>query len=92
MADRSLHQETPSAQAARQGSGLRPFQSLQGYRAAWLAGDISAGLSVAAVSLPTAIAYPAIAIVIAIVLATVAIAMIVVLIRLLRRLKRPKTG
>lgn len=47
---------------------------------------------VTAVLLALAIAYPAIAIVIAIVLATVAIAMIVVLIRLLRRLKRPKTG
>ena len=34
---------------------------LRGYRAAWLRSDVTAGLSVAAVSLPSAIAYPAIA-------------------------------
>ncbi|MFI5017302.1 MAG: SulP family inorganic anion transporter [Dongiales bacterium] len=33
---------------------------LRGYRAAWLGSDLLAGLSVAAVALPTAIAYPAI--------------------------------
>ena len=33
---------------------------LRGYRAAWLRADLLAGLSVAAVALPTAIAYPAI--------------------------------
>lgn len=37
------------------------FRGLSGYRAAWLRGDISAGLSIAAVGLPSAIAYPAIA-------------------------------
>ena len=35
--------------------------SLAGYRPAWLKGDIAAGLAIAAVGLPTAIAYPAIA-------------------------------
>ena len=34
---------------------------LRGYRAEWLKSDLAAGLSVAAVSLPSAIAYPAIA-------------------------------
>src|SRR5262245_66627279 len=34
---------------------------LAGYRMAWLGADLLAGLSVAAVALPTAIAYPAIA-------------------------------
>src|SRR5689334_13435488 len=34
---------------------------LRGYRADWLKSDLAAGLSVAAVSLPSAIAYPAIA-------------------------------
>jgi sulfate permease, SulP family len=33
---------------------------LRGYRAAWLGADLLAGLSVAAVALPTAIAYAAI--------------------------------
>ncbi|WP_271896477.1 SulP family inorganic anion transporter [Candidatus Phyllobacterium onerii] len=36
------------------------FRSLRGYRASWLPSDISAGLAVAAVGLPSAIAYPAI--------------------------------
>src|SRR5258706_7422118 len=36
-------------------------RQLAGYRSAWLSADILAGLSVAAVALPTAIAYPAIA-------------------------------
>ena len=36
------------------------FRSLTGYRASWLPTDISAGLAVAAVGLPSAIAYPAI--------------------------------
>lgn len=35
--------------------------SLAGYRPAWIRGDIAAGLAIAAVGLPTAIAYPAIA-------------------------------
>lgn len=35
--------------------------SLQGYRPAWIKGDVAAGLAIAAVGLPTAIAYPAIA-------------------------------
>lgn len=34
---------------------------IRGYQAAWLKADLAAGLSVAAVSLPSAIAYPAIA-------------------------------
>ncbi|MEZ5832089.1 MAG: SulP family inorganic anion transporter [Dongiaceae bacterium] len=37
------------------------LSQLHGYRLAWLRPDVTAGLSVAAVSLPTAIAYPAIA-------------------------------
>ena len=41
--------------------GLSLAVSLRGYRAAWLRNDVSAGLAVAAVGLPTAIAYPAIA-------------------------------
>jgi len=36
------------------------FSRLRGYRASWLPTDISAGLAVAAVGLPSAIAYPAI--------------------------------
>src|SRR5689334_21735131 len=48
------------------GDGLlrRPFpivRQLADYRSAWLSADILAGLSVAAVALPIAIAYPAIA-------------------------------
>ncbi len=35
--------------------------SLQGYQAAWLKSDVSAGLAIAAVGIPSAIAYPAIA-------------------------------
>jgi high affinity sulfate transporter 1 len=37
------------------------FSHLAGYQPAWLKSDLAAGLSVAAVSLPSAIAYPAIA-------------------------------
>ena len=37
------------------------LSSLRGYRAAWLPTDIGAGLAIAAVGLPSAIAYPAIA-------------------------------
>lgn len=37
------------------------FAQVRDYRAGWLAPDVAAGLSIAAVSLPTAIAYPAIA-------------------------------
>lgn len=41
---------------------MRPIlASLAGYRAGWLKGDIAAGLAIAAVGLPSAIAYPAIA-------------------------------
>ena len=36
------------------------LDQLRGYRAQWLGADLLAGLSVAAVALPTAIAYPAI--------------------------------
>jgi SulP family sulfate permease len=39
----------------------RPFASLRGYRPGWLKSDVAAGLAIAAVGLPTAIAYPAIA-------------------------------
>jgi sulfate permease, SulP family len=35
--------------------------SLAGYRPGWITGDVAAGLAIAAVGLPTAIAYPAIA-------------------------------
>ncbi|MBD9374539.1 SulP family inorganic anion transporter [Rhizobium sp. ARZ01] len=37
------------------------FRGLSGYRIGWLRNDISAGLSIAAVGLPSAIAYPVIA-------------------------------
>ena len=37
------------------------FTSLQGYRPDWLRSDASGGLAIAAVGLPSAIAYPAIA-------------------------------
>lgn len=40
---------------------LPVFASLSGYRLGWLRSDVSAGLAVAAVGLPSAIAYPAIA-------------------------------
>ncbi|BCH32738.1 sulfate transporter [Mesorhizobium sp. L-8-10] len=40
---------------------LPVLTSLEGYRPAWLRSDISAGLAIAAVGLPSAIAYPAIA-------------------------------
>jgi SulP family sulfate permease len=43
------------------GAGLPLFRGLAGYRREWLRNDISAGLSIAAVGLPSAIAYPAIA-------------------------------
>ena len=41
--------------------GLSLAPSLSGYRAAWLRSDVSAGLAIAAVGLPSAIAYRAIA-------------------------------
>jgi SulP family sulfate permease len=43
--------------------GARPhvLSSLRGYRPGWLKGDLSAGLAIAAVGLPSAVAYPAIA-------------------------------
>ncbi len=48
-----MHGPAPSA---------RPLlASLAGYRPAWIKGDLAAGLAIAAVGLPTAIAYPAIA-------------------------------
>ena len=40
---------------------LPVFASLAGYQASWLRSDLSAGLAIAAVGLPSAIAYPAIA-------------------------------
>ena len=40
---------------------LPVLASLQGYRPTWLQSDISSGLAIAAVGLPSAIAYPAIA-------------------------------
>lgn len=40
---------------------LPVFSGFGGFRAAWLPNDISAGLAIAAVGLPSAIAYPAIA-------------------------------
>ncbi|QRM56683.1 SulP family inorganic anion transporter [Sinorhizobium sp. BG8] len=40
---------------------LPVFRGFAGLRASWLATDVSAGLSIAAVGLPSAIAYPAIA-------------------------------
>ena len=40
---------------------LRLFPSFRGYEAAWLRYDLAAGLAIAAVGLPIAIAYPAIA-------------------------------
>lgn len=46
---------------ALRGYRLPLLESLSVYRAAWLKDDVSAGIAIAAVSLPTAIAYPAIA-------------------------------
>jgi high affinity sulfate transporter 1 len=44
------------------GAAPRPIlASLSGYRSTWLRGDVAAGLAIAAVGLPSAIAYPAIA-------------------------------
>ena len=40
---------------------LSVFASLRGYQTAWLRDDISAGFAIAAVGIPSAIAYPAIA-------------------------------
>jgi MFS superfamily sulfate permease-like transporter len=40
---------------------LSVFASLRGYRTAWLRDDVSAGFAIAAVGIPSAIAYPAIA-------------------------------
>lgn len=55
----------PAASAREAGpaaaSRLTVLPSLRGYRAAWLKNDVSAGLAIAAVGLPSAIAYPAIA-------------------------------
>ena len=41
--------------------GMSLLSSLRGYRGAWLRHDVAAGLAIAAVGLPSAIAYPAIA-------------------------------
>jgi high affinity sulfate transporter 1 len=43
------------------GLNLPVFTSLSGYRPSWIRYDVAAGLAVAAVGLPSAIAYPAIA-------------------------------
>jgi high affinity sulfate transporter 1 len=43
------------------GLNLPVFASLSGYQASWIRYDVAAGLAVAAVGLPSAIAYPAIA-------------------------------
>lgn len=56
-----MSSERPSAASTRKGWRLPILTSLAGYRPAWLPNDISAGLAVAAVGLPSAIAYPAIA-------------------------------
>lgn len=45
----------------KRASPLPVLSSLSGYQANWIKSDISAGLAVAAVGLPSAIAYPAIA-------------------------------
>lgn len=42
-------------------SNLRFFSSFRGYQASWLRYDLTAGVAIAAVGLPSAIAYPAIA-------------------------------
>ncbi|MCA3557518.1 MAG: sulfate transporter, partial [Rhodobacter sp.] len=42
-------------------SRLCVLASLRGYRPQWLRADVSAGLAIAAVGIPSAIAYPAIA-------------------------------
>jgi high affinity sulfate transporter 1 len=48
--------------ALSDGPPSRPIlASFAGYRPAWLRGDVAAGLAIAAVGLPSAIAYPAIA-------------------------------
>jgi SulP family sulfate permease len=46
---------------ALRGFRLPLLESLSEYRAAWLKDDVSAGVAIAAVALPSAIAYPAIA-------------------------------
>ena len=43
------------------GFNLPFFTSLSGYQPSWIRYDVAAGLAVAAVGLPSAIAYPAIA-------------------------------
>ena len=43
------------------GLSIPVFTSLSGYQASWIRNDVAAGLAVAAVGLPSAIAYPAIA-------------------------------
>lgn len=53
-------------ESAEQGIGkatkpIAVLTSLQGYQRGWLRGDLAAGLAIAAVGLPSAIAYPAIA-------------------------------
>lgn len=59
MADTDRGGPSPAAGRGRWREVLAP--SLRGFRPSWLARDIPAGLAVAAVALPIAIAYPAIA-------------------------------
>lgn len=59
MSRRMTSQRSPRRHPLRRFLPL--IGQVSGYRRAWLSADILAGLSVAAVALPTAIAYPAIA-------------------------------
>lgn len=52
---------TTDAKPARSSLRLPLIDGLAGYRLGWLRNDVSAGLAIAAVGLPSAIAYPAIA-------------------------------
>jgi high affinity sulfate transporter 1 len=52
---------TSAALAVRLRKFFPIVEQLERYRAGWLTNDVSAGLAVAAVALPTAVAYPAIA-------------------------------
>lgn len=46
---------------ARDHSPIKVLSSLRGYKVSWLKSDLSAGLAIAAVGIPSAVAYPAIA-------------------------------
>ncbi len=61
MSDPNDAEPMAAASAGKAARLLPLLAGLTGYRAAWLGRDISAGLAVAAVGLPSAIAYPAIA-------------------------------